>query len=70
MGCVPYIHTLGAGRLLKGANMRAIARFVDIAKGDVLLSSYANVAKGQPYIAWSWLAPLALQHTKLQTSAC
>ena len=45
--CTPLALTLGAAPLLKAANMRAIAKFVGTAKGDVLLSSYANVAKGQ-----------------------
>ena len=48
--CTPLALTLGAAPLLKAANMRAIAKFVGTAKGDVLLSSYANVAKGQAHL--------------------
>ena len=46
--CTPLAVTLGAGPLLKAANMRAIAKFVGTHKGDVLLSSYSNLAKGEP----------------------
>ena len=48
--CTPLALTLGAAPLLKAANMRAIAKFVGTAKGDILLSSYANVAKGQAHL--------------------
>ena len=67
--CTPLALTLGAGPLLKAANMRAVAKFVGTSKGDVLLSSYANVAKGPlPIHAMSSILRLSQQTVDTQAS--